>query len=453
MSQAEIQFEIEPQCILSCKHCSSQQERKEALRFSFDDVLRLIRATTPHETYFTGGEPLLFPNLIQLVSQVTSTNRNCQMGLFTTGIIYKNNSLLPVDIGYLNQLFQSGLRICYVSLYSDEAYWHDYMTNTPGSFLNTVQAIKNMIQVGIDVRINLVITKFNYSRIRDIIDFVKKLFVSEVRLLKLIRHGNAAVYWDAIGVTDQEYMRTITAIHSCRDQLGIRTCFSSMPQLAPCRPQKNACGCQARIKLLYVTLSGAIYPCACVKNEPVYNFCNIKDENLEGLINMDLNNKRNFNSCLAEENRDLIRYNTSFDDLFSRHFSNYILISESEDVLDSIRDFVNEMNVIISGIDSFEAMFDQERSLCIYYEIHAFYVKRNIKSGLLDCFVSPDTSLDCVYSVCKLKFPESPIQFQVINTAFMDYYTKEKLLCRLENTFESMHNPTIHSFINKFLCP
>ena len=451
MPKPEIHFEIEPHCILTCRHCSSHQIKKESIQFSNDDIIRLVRAAIPNEIYFTGGEPLLFPNLIHLFSKISSTIPNCQLGLFTTGIVYKDNSFVPVELDILNQLFQFGLRICYVSLYSDEEYWHDYMTNTPGSFVNTVQAIHNMRAAGIDVRINLVITQFNYSRVRDIIDFVSGLSVSEVRLLKLIQHGNAVNYWDTIGISDQEYMRTVSAIHSCRKEYSIRITFSSIPTLASCRPLKNACGCQARIKLLYVTLTGDIYPCACVKNEPAFKICNINDDHLEELVNMDLNNCTSYNSCLAEENQDMIRYNESFDVLFSRHFSNIISISKSEDVLDSIRDFVNEMNLLASKNDSFEAIFELNRSLCIYYEIHAFFVKKNSEKGLLECFVSSDISLDNVYSVCKMKFPSSQIQFQVVDTAYMDHYTKEKLLYRLVDSFESMHNPEIHSFIKEYL--
>ena len=451
MPKSEIHFEIEPHCILTCRHCSSHQIKKESIQFSNDGVLRLVRATNPYEVYFTGGEPLLCSNLIHLFFRISSTVPNCRLGLFTTGIIYKDNSFVPVEMDILNKLFQFGLRTCYVSLYSDEEYWHDYMTNTPGSFVNTVQAIKNMREVGIDVRINLVVTQFNHSHVRGIIDFVSGLSVSEVRLLKLIQHGNAVNYWDTIGITDQEYMQTVTAIHSCRKELGVRITFSSIPKLAPCRPQKNACGCQARIKLLYVTLTGDIYPCACVKNEPAFKICNINDDHLEELVNMDLNNCTSYNSCLAEKNQDMIRYNESFDVLFSRHFSNIISISKSEDVLDSIRDFVNEMNVLTSKTDSFEAIFELNRSLCIYYEIHAFFVKNSTEKGLLECFVSPDISLDHVYDVCKMKFHGSQILFQVVDMAYMEHYTKERLLHRLLDSFESMHNPDIHSFIKKYL--
>lgn len=166
MSNFELHFEIEPNCILTCKHCSSQAIKKESLQFDRKDILRLVKAVNPLEIYFTGGEPLLYRGLWPLFSEISSQFPKCRMGLFTTGIIQNNGCLVPVGLDVLTQLYQVGLRICYVSLYSDEEKWHDYMTGVAGSFRKTVQAIKNMHVAGIDVRINLVVTRFNASRDR-----------------------------------------------------------------------------------------------------------------------------------------------------------------------------------------------------------------------------------------------------------------------------------------------
>ena len=301
MANFELHFELEPNCILTCKHCSSQAIKKESIQYEPKDVLRLVKAVDPCEIYFTGGEPLLFQNLLPLCSEITSLFPTCKLALFTTGIIQSSDGLVPVGLDYLTQLYQAGLRICYVSLYSDEEQWHDYMTNTTGSFTKTVQAIQNMAAVGIDTRINLVVTRFNFDRIRAITNFASELNVSEVRLLKLIQHGNASNYWDTIGLSDQEYLQAVTAIHSCRGELPTRITFSSIPKLAPCRPLKDSRGCQAGKNLLYVTLSGDIYPCACVKNDPAYLICSLKDPCLEQLINTDIDKKPYNTICLAEK--------------------------------------------------------------------------------------------------------------------------------------------------------
>lgn len=448
MPNFELHFELEPNCILACKHCSSQAIKKEVLQFNREDVLRLVKALNPLEIYFTGGEPLLFRDLLPLFSEISSQFPECKLGLFTTGIVQNNGCLMPVGLDTLTELYRSGLRICYVSLYSDEENWHDFMTGTKGSFGKTVQAIKNMYAVGIDVRINLVVTRFSASRIRNIIEFVKDLKVSEVRLLKLIQHGNATVWWDTIGISDQEYLEVITSTYSCRKEWGTRITFSSIPKLAPCRPVENSCGCQARKKLLYVTLSGNIYPCACVKNDPTFLICNLKDEYLEELVSINLDRKSYYDSCLVEKDNRSMGFNDAFSGLFLHYFSDIPFISKSAVVAASIRDFLHDMKECVSETDIFELMFKMNQPHCLYYEIHAFFIKENKEKGETVCFIAPDLDFRQVHNICEKKYPNRQIQYQIINSTFIDRYIKEELFKRLVSTFNSLaFNPEDYLFI------
>ena len=452
MSDFELHFELESSCILTCKHCSSWAKKKETLQFDEKDILRLVKAVNPSEIYFTGGEPLLFHDLLPLFSGISSQFPECRLGLFTTGIIQNNGCLAPVGLDTLTRLYQSGLRICYVSLYSDEEYWHDYMTETAGSFEKTVQAIKNMHAVGIDVRINLVVTRFNAPQIRNIINFVSDLKVSEVRLLKLIQHGNASNYWDMIGISDQEYLQAINSIYSCRKSLGTRITLSSIPNLAPCRPIDNSCGCQARKKLLYVTLNGNVYPCACVKNDTAFLICNLKDEYLEELASQNIDKKPYYTSCLAERNDLLMDFNNVFSDLFLQYFSNFRCISKSTAVADNIRDFLNEMKSYSSGIDFFELVFKMNQPCCLYYEVHSFFIKKNAERGEVVCFIAPNIDIGQVHSICEKKYPDLQMQYQIINSAFIDHYIKEALLKRLVSTFDSLaFNPENYLFVKDYM--
>lgn len=447
MQNFELHFELEPNCILTCKHCSSQAIKKEIIQYKEKDVLRLVKTVDPLEIYFTGGEPLLFENLMTLFSCITSQFPKCKLGLFTTGIVQSNGLLAPVGLDYLTQLYQAGLRVCYVSLYSDEENWHDYMTNTTGSFIKTVQAIRNMIAVGIDARINLVITRFNYSRIREIINFVSGLKVSEVRLLKLIRHGNALNCWDTIGLSDSEYLQTITSICSSREELATRITFSSTPKLAPCRPLINSCGCQARKNLLYVTLSGDIYPCACVKNDASYLICNLKDACLEKLVNVNIDKKQYYTSCLAERSNLGMTFEEVFSGLFFKYFSKFLYIDKLAAIASAIKAFLSDMKLYTSEIDFFELLFKKNQSDCMYYEIHTFFVKR-VKKGNGICFVASDIDISQVHSTCKNKFPDVQMQYQIVDSIFVDQYIKDELLKRLVGSFDSLaFNPENYMFI------
>lgn len=448
MSNFELHFEIEPNCIFTCKHCSSQAIRKETIRYETEDALRLVEAVNPSEIYCTGGEPLLFQNLLPLFSDITSRSPACKLGLFTTGILRRNGYPVSVESDYLVQLYQAGLRVCYVSLYSDEEKWHDYMTNTPGSFIKTVQAIRNMIAAGIDTRINLVVSRFNFSRIRNIIDFVSGLKVSEVRLLKLIQHGNASKYWDIIGLSDQEYFQAINAVYSNREELAVKITFSSIPKLDPCRPLSNSRGCQARKNLLYVTLCGDIYPCACVKCDTTYSICNLKDACLEQLTTVNVDKVPYYNSCLAERGTLETNFDNLFNDLYEKYFSEFLYISKSEAIASAISFFLNDMRLYSSKINFLDLLFKKNCSDCLYYEVHSFFVKRIGKEKDI-CFVAPDIDISQVRSICESKFSDVQIQYQIINSKFIDQFIKEELLKRFVGSFDTLaFNPENYMFVN-----
>ena len=431
MSNFELHFELEPSCILACRHCSSYGIRNASMGYGVQEVLRLVKAVDPLEIYFTGGEPLLFQDLLPLFTEISAQSPACRLGLFTTGIISSGGCVHPVDTEYLSQLYHAGLRVCYVSLYSDEENWHDYMTGTSGSFARTVQAIRNMTAVGIDARINLVVTRFNASRIRHMIDFVSGLRVSEVRLLKLINHGNATKHWDVIGLTDQEYLQTVTAVHSQREELAVRVTFSSLPRLSPCRPIAGSCGCQARKNLLYVTLAGDIYPCACVKNSAAYSICNLKDPALEQLVKADADQKQHYTSCLAESDHLARDFDKRLSDCVSQHFSELDCTGEPESAASAVSAFLDGMKAFVSGTKFFELLVQKNRSGCMYYEVHSFFLAEDAEKGGAVCLIAPDVDISQVRGICEKKFPDLPIRYQAADSAFAEQYIKEELLKQL----------------------
>ncbi len=301
MELFEVQLELESACFLNCIHCSSQAMRRSTRTYSDEDVLRfLCYIPLPLEVFFTGGEPLLYPGLLALCSEVHEQRPDCEMGILTSGIVSEHGALSPVSSVTLESLHRVGVNIAYVSLYSDTPAWHDEMTNKPGSFNLTVRAIQNMVQLGMDTRINLVITRQNVHRLPEIIRFASELGVGEVRPLKLVCHGSAAAHWAHIGLSDADYAQAVVELYQHRQNLPTRITVSSMPRLAPCRPVGRSEGCQAGKRLLYVALSGEVYPCACVKNNRAASLGNIREPALESIVNKSVPWGKTRFRCLRE---------------------------------------------------------------------------------------------------------------------------------------------------------
>lgn len=273
----ELQFELESNCLLDCIHCSSLEMRQTCTRsYSDIDILNFISLfDDPIHIYFTGGEPILYKNLIPLCRNLIDSKKEVEIGLYTTG---NHTGLTPISKDYAFILKQAGITDCYFSIYSDLEFEHDAWTNCKGSFINTVLSVRNLLCAGISVKAHLVLTRDNYYRIDDVIAFCQKLGMEEIRILKLTPSGNAKNNWETIGVPLEEQNELIKHLVNKRKDYNMRITFSGYPSLHPCRAFPKSVGCQAGTNLLYIDSSGDIFPCACTKRNPnKFKICNITE--------------------------------------------------------------------------------------------------------------------------------------------------------------------------------
>lgn len=260
----ELQIEIENKCYLDCLHCSSDTMRRSAVppidTDSLSHFLQLFDC--PVHVYYSGGEPLANPNLLTFLRIVKDASEHNKVGLHTCGIL-SNTSC--IDELYANDLKESGLDDCYLSLYHHESVWHDKITNRNDSHKSTIGTIRNLMNVGIEVKANLVINYFNYKILDETIHKILKLGVSQVRLMRLSKMGAAKTNWDSIGVPYEVQNEAIEQVLAGISQYSGAVTVSGFPKQLACRPNSRAIKCQAGSHLLYITISKQVYPCASTK--------------------------------------------------------------------------------------------------------------------------------------------------------------------------------------------
>lgn len=275
----EIQVEIENECFLNCKHCSSiemrQKEKKELNYLELYEFLKLF--TGPTYLYLTGGEPLLDTNIIQKIDEIYSLLPNINIGIYTCGVIRGDNGFVSISPDIAKSMKESGLKECYISLYHYKSKYHDYITNVEGSFDITKSSINNLLNVGINVKIHLVVNKYNISELHETIKGIMRLGVGEVRMLRIVKSGSAEINWADIGVPYNIQNEAIRRILKDKNSFEKYISVSGYPEIFQCRPFKEAIKCQSGINVLYVTNEGEVYPCACVKNNNEYTIGNIRD--------------------------------------------------------------------------------------------------------------------------------------------------------------------------------
>lgn len=267
----EIHVEISSRCLLNCKHCSSYNILHEnGESFSLDNLEDFLKLFSKNaHVYITGGEPLLSDR----IQDVLAICKECglSLGLFTTFNV--NKPLKELMYGLKKQ----GVADFYTSLYSAESAAHDEITRVKGSWDITVKSIYYAREVGISPKINFVLMRYNIENILESIFKLDKFGVDEIRVLKLVNHGEATRNWESLGVSALEQYSAVRQILFHRKEFKTRLTFSGFPLLEPCRPFESTYDCGAGKTLLYIDHSGDIYPCASMKNNRNFILGNIKN--------------------------------------------------------------------------------------------------------------------------------------------------------------------------------
>ena len=274
----EIHFELNHECLLRCRHCSSSADSNRGkMCYTVEDMKRFL-TLFPQErhVFLTGGEPLLCGNLDSILLSLADVPKSGSIGLFTTGIIYGQGELCAVQPEQAQSLAVHGLKTCYFSLYAPSAQDHEWVTGIQGSFNLTLESIQNMRKQGVEAKVNLVVSRKNRDQLHLIIALASRLGCAEIRMLKPVCHGRATQCWTDFGLTNQEYQSCVAGVLN-NTRSDIKITASSCIDLLPCRPFDDAQGCQAGSKLAYVTIEGDVYPCASAKKRPRYKIGNIKE--------------------------------------------------------------------------------------------------------------------------------------------------------------------------------
>ncbi len=292
----EIHLEVTNDCLLECKHCSSEANSNQIKsKISGNNIIDFINRIEDInlKVIFTGGEPLLYgiDNLAEIFKLLKShKSKYIEIGLFTTGVV--ENEIKPRFVSYneIETLSKSGLSFVYLSIYSSVKTIHEYITNEV-TFDLTIETLKILKEYGIRTNVNYVLSKFsNLNSLITDFEFLKELGVNEIRILRLIKHGRAVQFWDEIGIS---YNEQIGLINDILETQNSRISVGGMPHLSNCQ-ENLSLFCYAGEKKYYIDIQGDIYPCAAVKNNRDFLLGNI--HSIYDLVRFNSRRK----CCLAE---------------------------------------------------------------------------------------------------------------------------------------------------------
>ncbi|MER7847727.1 cytosylglucuronate decarboxylase [Kitasatospora sp. NPDC096077] len=146
-------------CNADCFMCDFALSR-DAYRFSsaeFAELLPKARAAGVAYVRFTGGEPLMHPEVVELVRAGAAAGM--KMSIITNG------SLLPKHV---KDLAAAGLAQVIVSLDGASAGTHDVYRRSPGMFEAGLRGLRQAADLGVLPRVNTVVGPHNYAEMPEL---------------------------------------------------------------------------------------------------------------------------------------------------------------------------------------------------------------------------------------------------------------------------------------------
>ncbi|MCD6247568.1 MAG: radical SAM protein [Candidatus Diapherotrites archaeon] len=154
---------INRECNLNCLYCSSFYEKPP----SKEEIIRQI-LNENDQVVFTGGEPLLCKDLLRYIKLAKRQGVN--------EIELQSNGTLFYYKGVAEKLVKAGVTIFNIALPSHKENICDQITQTKGLFEKRIVGIKNLLALGANVRITLVICTLNQDHLYEYTKFVHRNF-------------------------------------------------------------------------------------------------------------------------------------------------------------------------------------------------------------------------------------------------------------------------------------
>jgi MoaA/NifB/PqqE/SkfB family radical SAM enzyme len=186
--EEDIKFDIkiDYQCNNHCLFCV-QGRKREVLPFKdYSEIRQAIKKASQEgirKIVLTGGEPALHPDIIKIIKLAKESSfQNIQI---------QSNGRMFSYLDFCKKAIEAGANEFALSLHGHTSKLHDFLTDAPGSFSQTVLGIRNLKKLGKEVITNTVITKYNYRFLPDIARLLVSLNVSQYQFAFIHITGQA----------------------------------------------------------------------------------------------------------------------------------------------------------------------------------------------------------------------------------------------------------------------
>ncbi|MGO4880154.1 MAG: radical SAM protein [Bryobacteraceae bacterium] len=250
-----VSFEVTDSCTCHCRHCDHGGPRDDSRNLRPSDYRRYMQALRPCVVQVSGGEPLLRPDLVEIVRNIKDAS-----GLPYT-ILVSSWSLMTADL-YV-RLREAGIDQFSVSLdFPDDR--HDYFRSYPGLYRHLEDLVPRMARLGHDdIVLNSCITSENLEEINAIADKAREWGVNLCYSAYSPRRTGCRSLLPSSPVQLAALNSHLDRVEQRRDDTNwIVNSRSTLDATRRYFEDAGLPGCKAGHRFLVVTADGALQPCS-----------------------------------------------------------------------------------------------------------------------------------------------------------------------------------------------
>jgi radical SAM protein with 4Fe4S-binding SPASM domain len=172
-------WDVTTRCNLNCRHCYNESGQGETL--SPAQLHTIAQKLSQSGIFFitlSGGEPLMEPEIWEIIKQFKSNQKTLQL--------ISNGTLITPRIA--KKLKEYNVDSIQISIDGLEKT-HDYQRQMKGCFKKSVNAIQYLVAEGIPVVVNTLVSQRNIDEIPGLIDLCVQVGVTEFRTSRLVLMG------------------------------------------------------------------------------------------------------------------------------------------------------------------------------------------------------------------------------------------------------------------------
>lgn len=193
-----VALEVTRSCNLACRHCRAEAHPEpfegELSTHEIKKLIESFKEVGSPMIIFTGGEPMLRPDIYELVKHARDNGLVCA---------FSPNGTL-IDAENAQKLKDAGVHRCSISIDGADAQTHDALRGVRGAFEDSMRGIGHLRDVGLPFQINTTVTRNNLGSFKNIFELCQSIGACAWHIFLLVPTGRGKGLADQV-ISAKEY--------------------------------------------------------------------------------------------------------------------------------------------------------------------------------------------------------------------------------------------------------